>query len=258
MTAFQKAILAVLSGGILTIALVLAAKTPAGAAATLPLSGGTQPTVLVPGTGAPPPGVLSTGEGTVKVRPDLAVVSIGVTVQALTAAEAQSQVAERIAKILERAKQLGIAAKDIANAGWRVEPQYAYGEGRAPRLTGFQATQQLSLNVRQVDGVGKVLDALVADGATNASVRFTLEDPKQAQAEARRLAVEDARAKADAMARAAGVRLGKAVSLSEVSLGGPIFRERDFAAPMPAKAVTEIPVSDLDVVVRVQVQFAID
>lgn len=252
MTAFQKAILAVLSGGILTIALVLAAKTPAGAAATLPLSGGTQP------TGAPPPGVLSTGEGTVKVRPDLAVVSIGVTVQALTAAEAQSQVAERIAKILARAKQLGIAAKDIANAGWRVEPQYAYGEGRAPRLTGFQATQQLSLNVRQVDGVGKVLDALVADGATNASVRFTLEDPKQAQAEARRLAVEDARAKADAMARAAGVRLGKAVSLSEVSLGGPIFRERDFAAPMPAKAVTEIPVSDLDVVVRVQVQFAID
>lgn len=217
--------------------------------ATLPLSGGTQP------TGAPPPGVLSTGEGTVKVRPDLAVVSIGVTVQALTAAEAQSQVAERIAKILERAKQLGIAAKDIANAGWRVEPQYAYGEGRAPRLTGFQATQQLSLNVRQVDGVGKVLDALVADGATNASVRFTLEDPKQAQAEARRLAVEDARAKADAMARAAGVRLGKAVSLSEVSLGGPIFRD---AAPMPAKAVTEIPVSDLDVVVRVQVQFAID
>lgn len=255
MTAFQKAILAVLSGGILTIALVLAAKTPAGAAAALPLSGGTQPTVLVPGTGAPPPGVLSTGEGTVKVRPDLAVVSIGVTVQALTAAEAQSQVAERIAKILERAKQLGIAAKDIANAGWRVEPQYAYAEGKAPRLTGFQATQQLSLNVRQVDGVGKVLDALVADGATNASVRFTLEDPKQAQAEARRLAVEDARAKADAMARAAGVRLGKAVSLSEVSLGGPIFRD---AAPMPAKAVTEIPVSDLDVVVRVQVQFAID
>lgn len=258
LTTFQKAVLAVLGGGAVAIALVLAAKTPAGAAAPLPYFS-TQPTVLAPGAGGPPPGVLATGEGTVKVRPDLAVVSIGVTAQALTATDAQAQVAERVARILERAKQLGIASKDIAHRGYRVEPQYAYSPGAAPRLTGFQATQQLSLDVRQVDEVGKILDALVQDGATNASVRFTLQDPKTAQADARRLAVEDARAKAEAMARAAGVRLGKAVSVSEVAQPGPLFYERGaFAAPAAPKAATEIPVSDLDIVVRVQVQFAID
>lgn len=253
LTTFQKSLLAVLGGGVLVLALVISAKTSAAAPFT-PLA------ALPPNVANPiPPGVVTVGDGSVKARPDLAVVSIGAVAQASTAEDAQSQVADRIGRILDRAKGLGIAEKDIANAGYGVQPQYAYGPNQAPRLTGFQATQQLSLNVRDVQGVGKVLDALVGMGVTNASVRFTLADSKPSQGDARRLAIEDARAKAEAMARAAGVKLGKAISVSEVGATTPIpYRGADFAPAPAASRPTEIPVSDLDVVVRVQVQFAIE
>lgn len=243
--------------GLLAAAAVLVAAASLGRGA----APGAGATVVVPAGANPiPPGVVTTGEGSVKIRPDLAMVSVGAVAQALTAEAAQTQVAERVGRILERAKKLGIAEKDIANAGYSVQPQYAYGPGQAPRLVGFQASQQLALSVRDVQGVGKVLDALVHEGATNASVRFSLGDAKPSQADARRLAVEDARAKAEAMARAAGVKLGKAVSVTESGVGpGPIpYKGAEFT-PLPAATrPTEIPVSDLEVVVRVQVQFAIE
>ncbi|MEK7859947.1 MAG: SIMPL domain-containing protein, partial [Chloroflexota bacterium] len=157
-------------------------------------------------------------------------------------------------------KTLGIAEKDTKTASYRIEPQYAYDKGEAPRITGYQAVQLVTLTLRKVDDAGKALDALVRnDGATNATIRFTLEDTKPSQAEARKLAIEDARAKAEAMARTAGVRLGKVLSISDTGSSAPPSSEQRlaFAAPAP-KADTQIPVGDLEVVVRVQVQFAIE
>ncbi len=113
--------------------------------------------------------------------------------------------------------------------------------------------------VRDVGGAGKAVDALVqGDAATNLSVRFALDDTKPSAADARRIAVEDAKAKADAIARAAGVRLGTVVSVSEIGTG-PMPRY-DYVVTMPAaapKAAIELPTGELDVVVHVQVQFAI-
>jgi uncharacterized protein YggE len=165
-----------------------------------------------------------------------------------------------VARILERAKQLGIADQDTKNAGYSIQPQYAYGPNQAPKITGYQATQQVVLTYRKVDQAGKALDTLVQnDGATNASLQFALENAKAAQADARTKAVADARAKAQAMADAAGVRLGAAISVSDQSPTGPIVYDsakRLEAMPAPA-AITQVPVSDLDIVIRVTVQFAI-
>lgn len=193
-----------------------------------------------------------------KVRPDIAVITVGATAQAPSASDAQSQAAARIAKILERAKALGVAEKDIKSAGYTIQPQYAYAQGAAPRITGYQATQQLVLTYRKVDEAGRALDALVQnDGATNASVQFALEDPKAAQADARKQAIADARAKAQAMADAAGIRLGAPLSVSDQATPvGPVFDAVKAAMPAPA-AQTQIPVADLDIVIRVAVQFSI-
>jgi uncharacterized protein YggE len=97
------------------------------------------------------------------------------------------------------------------------------------------------------------------DGATNASLQFALEDPKGAQADARKKAVADAKAKAQAMADAAGVRLGTAISVSDQSSGpGPMYDAVKRLEAMPGGvAQTQIPVADLDIVIRVTVQFAI-
>lgn len=248
LTTFQKAILATLAFSALLIA--VAASGRGGAAATL---------VMPPSQGGPAPGVITTGDATVKVRPDIAIVTVGVTAQAGTAADAQSQAAERIARILDRAKALGIGDQDTKNGGYSIQPQYAYGPNQAPKITGYQATQQIVLTYRHVDQAGKALDALVQnDGATNASLQFSVSDPKSAQADARTKAIADARAKAQAMADAAGVRLGAAISVSDQT-SGPVavdaYKRMD-GTPAPT-AQTQIPVSDLDVVIRVTVQFAI-
>jgi uncharacterized protein YggE len=249
LTTFQKAVLATLAFSALLITVAIGGR--GGAAATL---------VMPPSQGGPAPGIVTTGDATVKVRPDIAILNVGVTAQAATAAEAQSQAAQRVAKVLERAKQLGIADQDTKHGGYSIQPQYAYGPNQAPKITGFQATQQLVLVYRKVDDAGRALDALVQnDGATNASLQFALEDPKGAQADARKKAVADAKAKAQAMADAAGVRLGTAISVSDQSSGpGPMYDAVKRLEAMPAGAAqTQIPVADLDIVIRVTVQFAI-
>jgi hypothetical protein len=252
LSTFQKALLGTVAGSAVLIALVLAARGPAIAA--------TLPAIVTPVTGPISPGIVTVGDATVKVKPDVAILGVGATAQADTAAQAQALVSQRIDRILAAAKKLGIADADLKTAGYSIAPQYAYDSGRAPRVTGYQATQMLSLTLRRIDDAGKALDALVQnDGATNASISFSLDDPKAAQADARKLAVEDARSKADAMARTAGVRVGRVLAITDSSQPMPVpYLRQEFAMPVAAPApATQIPVGDLQIVVHVQVQFEI-
>lgn len=259
LSTYQKAILATIAGSALLIALVLALRAPAlGAASFGPLGGGT--TLAVSGgNGAIAPGVITTGDATVKVRPDIAILSVGATAQAATAAEAQAQVAERIERILAAAQALGISDEDTKTSSYNIQPRYAFDEGRPPEITGYEAQQMVTLTLRDIDRAGETLDALVQnDGATNASIVFSLDDPKPTQAEARRLAIEEARSKAEAMAGAAGVRLGDLLSLHDRSSGGVPLLQAEFGRGFAPAADTQIPVGDLEVVVQVQVQYAIE
>jgi hypothetical protein len=146
---------------------------------------------------------------------------------------------------------------------YRIDPQYAYEQGKAPRLTGFQGAQQIVLTLHGPDGVGNAIDALVQnDGALTASIAFILLDSKAAQADARRQAIDDARAKAEAMAKTAGVTLGKIVSVNDVGLS-PTIDARTLSTTFSVLAIpapridSQLPTGQLDVVVRVQVQFEI-
>jgi uncharacterized protein YggE len=254
LTLFQKTLVAIVAFGFLLLAFVVAAKAPATATTF-------SPAVQIPVNAVIPPGVVTTGDAIVKVKPDGAILTVGAVVQAATADEAQALLSARIARILERAKGLAIADADTKTVAYRIDPQYAYDQGKAPRLTGFQATQQIALTLHGTEGVGKAVDALVqGDGATTASVQFTLLDPKAAQASAREQAIADARAKAQAMAKSAGVQLGKVVSVNDVGLSPTVdgrpgeanFALRSAAAAAPAP---QLPAGELQVVVRVQVQF---
>lgn len=251
LTTFQKGVFVTLAACGLLVALVLAARGPALAAGS--------PQINVVTNAQIAPGIVTTGDATVKIKPDIAVITVGAVAQAATAQDAQSGAAERIARILERAKTLGIAAADTKSAGYDIEPQYAYGPNQPPRITGYQATQRLTLTLRDVNLAGKTLDALVqGDAANTVGIQLTLDDPKPAQASARSLAIADARAKADAMATAAGVHLGRVIAVSDLASPRPqSFIAYDRAAAPAPQAQTQIPVGDLDVVVHVQVQFEI-
>jgi uncharacterized protein len=254
LTFFQKCLLGTIGLAVMLLALVIAAKTPAQATT---ISAAAQ----VPVTGAVPPGIVTTGDATVRVKPDAAIVMVGAVVQGATADEAQSLLSDRVGKVLDRAKALAIAEADTKTVLYRIDPQYAYEQGKAPRLTGFQGNQQIALTLHGTDGVGKTLDTLVLnDGATTATVAFTLLDAKAAQASARDQAIQDARAKAQAMAKTAGVQLGKVVSVNEVG-NTPQIDGFKLAIPAPGPQgpsfAAQLPTGQLDVVVRVQVQFEI-
>jgi uncharacterized protein YggE len=252
LTLFQKSLLGTIALASLLLALVIAAKAPAQATTI-------SPAVQVP-VSLVPPGILTTGDATVRVKPDAAIVTVGAVAQGATAEAVQSLLAERVGRVLERAKVLAIEDKDTKTVTYRIEPQYAYEQGKAPRLVGFQGNQQIALTLHGTDGVGKALDTLVQDdGATTATVAFTLLDSKAAQAAAREQAIQDARAKAQAMARTAGVALGKVVSVNDIGTPATVDAFK-MAIPAPsafATMATQVPSGQLDVVVRVQVQFEI-
>ena len=197
-------------------------------------------------------GVISSGDASVSRRPDIAYIFVGVDSQQPTAAGAQSDLANKAAKLIARAKALGIADKDTNTSGYYVGPVYS----SAMTITAYRASEQLQLKWHNVDTVGKTLDGLVQDGgATQISVSFGLAEPKAAQAEARALAIADARARAQAMATAAGVKLGSLVRVSDVTSSG--YRSPVYDARAGAAESTQLPVGELNVTVTVEVAYAI-
>lgn len=115
----------------------------------------------------------------------------------------------------------------------------------------------LRIQWHNVDTVGKTLDAIVQEGgATNIRVGFGVADPKSVQAQARTQAIADARSKAQAMASAAGVRLGQALRVSDLSTASRLPSPVNYAATA-APSITQVPVGEVDVQVTVEVDFAI-
>ena len=199
------------------------------------------------------PGVITSGDATVSKKPDSAFLSVGVESRQSTASAAQSDLANKAAKLIARAKALGIADKDINTSSYSVGPYYAPG---SQSISGYRASEQLQLKWRNVDTVGKALDSLVQEGgATNLGVSFGLADPKAAQAEARTLAIADARSRAQAMAGAAGVKLGQVMRVSDLTASG--YPSAGYAINAAAPAASQLPVGELNVTVTVEVDFAI-
>ena len=257
LTTYQKAALGILAIGVFAVALVIAAKGPALAATPIVGSGGQITLVTQGNQGGPPPGIVVVGEAKLSYRPDVAYLTLGAVEQAATAAAAQTQLATRMAKLFEAAKQRGIQDRDIANGGYSITPLYAYSQDKAPRITGYQAQQQAVVTIRDVNAVGKTLDALVRDdAATTASLQFALSAGKDPMLDARARAIQDAKDKATAMANAAGVRLGAAISISEIQSSSPM-KYGAFDGRTAAGAPTQVPTGDVELTVQMQVQFGI-
>jgi uncharacterized protein YggE len=155
-------------------------------------------------------------EGAVTRTPDLATISAGVVTQTPTAVAAMQENARRMAATVAALKAAGVADRDIQTASINLSPQYRYAENKAPEITGYQASNQVSVRFRDVKNAGKILDTLVAQGANqiNGPV-FSVEKADAAIDEARVAAIKTARARADLYAQAAGLRVKRILSISE-------------------------------------------
>jgi uncharacterized protein YggE len=199
-------------------------------------------------------GIFTAGDATVSLRPDTAFINAGVDATAPTAGAAQKSVAAQAGRLIAKAKALGMADKDINTAGYSIGPTYSM-DGRT--ITGYQASEQLFLKWHNVDTTGGTLDALVQEGgATRIGVSFGLADYSGPQSQARTLAIAEARDRAQAMAKAAGVQLGQVLRVVDFTSGGttPV----DYAPKAAADGIqTQLPVGQLDISVTVEVDFAI-
>jgi uncharacterized protein YggE len=168
--------------------------------------------------------ISATGE-VVRV-PDVAIISTGVVTKAPTATAAIQQNAQRMERVRAALRRAGIADKDIQTSQLSLNPDYAYAQNQAPRLTGYQASNQVSVRFHDIGETGKILDALVSEGANQISgPSLTIDKPEAALDEARTKAIANGRARADLYARALGMRVVRLLSVSES--GG-------YAVPPPA------------------------
>lgn len=155
------------------------------------------------------------GQGTASAPPDAAIVRLGVETTAVAANDALDAANRSAQVILDVVTGAGVAESDVQTTDVSVYPTYD-NDGRT--ITGYVATNRVVVTVRDLDGLGALLDAatgVVGDDIRIDGLTFTLDDPAAADAAARSDAIDDARARAEGYANSADVELGEVLSISE-------------------------------------------
>ncbi len=183
------------------------------------------------------------GEGEVLAVSDIASISMTISKEAVTSKEAQNLLNEEITKVLNYLKEKSIEDKDIKSEYGGLTPKYSYEKCYTyncpvnSKITGYIATQSVTVKIRDVDNANDIKTGLAEVGVTDISgPTFSIDDEEAFQNEARAKAIEDAKLKAKVLAGDLGVKLGKIVSYNE---GG------DFYRPMYEKAMLGGPVTDV-------------
>ena len=176
--------------------------------------------------------------GTVSRVPDLAIISAGVVTKSTTATGAIADNAARMERVRAALKRAGIADKDIQTSSINLNPDYRYENNQPPVLTGYQASNNVSVKFRDIRNSGKILDALVAEGANQINgPSLTIDKPESAYDEARVKAIAAGRARAELYARSLGMRVVRLMSVSE---GGGNYPR----PPMPISTMAKAERSD--------------
>ncbi len=168
------------------------------------------------------------GEGKVTASPDVALVTVGIQANGQTVKQAQDQINTTINKVSDVIKKLEIDSKDIKTTNYNVNPTYDYSNGQ--KITGYSASTNLSIKVRQLEKANSVIDNATANGANQiGGISFEIDDPTKLENEARQKAVDEAKKKAADAAKIAGFKLGRIINYSENSGG---------FSPMPLRAMS--------------------
>jgi uncharacterized protein YggE len=171
----------------------------------------------------PPPTISVSGEGTVSVPPDMALIDGGVSSEAKTAREASEANNAAMGKVLLALKAGGLDEKDVQTARLSLQPQYAQQTKPGPNVVvGYRASNRVTIRLRDVTKVAPTIDTLVSSGANEiGGINFMVEKASKLLDDARTEAIADARRKAEIYAKAAGVTLGLPVSISEEGGAAP-------------------------------------
>jgi len=209
-----------------------------------------------------PQGLSIGGEGRASAAPDVAVLGLGVSAKASTVGAANSQAQQAMTALLDSLEANGVQEKDIQTLSFSIYPEYDYRNDEQV-LTGYRVSHMLQAKVRDIDRAGEVIDDAVQAGGDLLqvqSISFTIDDTTALRSQARQKAVADAQTKAEELAALAGVTLGEPTYITE-SISTPYtqpYFDRAAGVAMEAAPATEISPGELEVVVNVQMSYAIE
>ena len=206
------------------------------------------------------PTLTMNGVGSAQIAPDMAEITLGVITEAKDAAKAHGDNAAQAARVQAAVKALGVAERDIQTTRYDFSPIYDVKDNGRSVTTGYTVTNAIVVKVRNLANVGKVIDAALANGANRVdSLEFSASDPSAAKDAALADAARDARSKADAVARALGVRI---VRILNVYADAQSPAPRNFMPMMMAKeaydAATPISAGELSFEASVNISYVIE
>jgi uncharacterized protein len=204
-------------------------------------------------------GISVNGTGVITVAPDIAQITLGVQSKQNTVAAAQTQANTAMNAVMAALKANNIADKDIQTSQFSINPVYTYNNTTGQStVTGYSVTNTVNVKIRDLTKVGSIIDAVAAAGGDNTvinGISFLVDDPTQYYAQARTLAMNDAKSKATQLASAAGVTLGAPIFISEstYSQSGTVYYAKDALGG----SSTPISAGESNVTINVQVNYAI-
>jgi len=218
-------------------------------------------TTRVENTGAnQPTGITVSGEGTATGKPDVAMITLGVSRLENTVDAARNGAATSLDAMIKSMTGNGVSKDDIQTQQFNISPEYDYSNGKQT-LKGFRVTNVVTAKVRDINSTSKVVDDAITAGGNDVQVQniaFTIDNPDDLKKQAREAAVADAKAKAQTLASATGVSVGEPISITESAATTPpiAYDVARGAASAPAPA-TPIEPGTQDVTVTVSVTWSI-
>lgn len=208
-------------------------------------------------------GIWVSGQGKVPATPDTAILTLGVSAQATSVAQAQSQAAAAMDQVKNALTGNGVAEKDIQTQNFSIQQVTRYDKDKQEEVViGYQVSNMVVAKIRTIEKAGAIIDAVAAAGGDLTRINgmsFTVDNPKAYYDQAREQAMNDAKAKAEQIARLAGVTLGLPTYISDVSYQVPsplpVYSRVDSAAG--SAPTTSISPGQMDITLTVQVAYVI-
>jgi len=208
----------------------------------------------------PPPSIRSSGDAVVTAKPDRAQIDIGVMSRATQSQDAATQNARQLEAVLAALRKLLGANADIRTISYNLTPNYHYPrDGGEPTVTGYTATNTVRVTLDDLTRVGAVIDAATKAGANQVqNIRFMLKDEQAVRAQALREATTKARAQAEAMASALGLKITRVLSVSDSGPVVPVINEMRMMAARAEAADVSTPVIPGQIEVRANVTLTVE
>jgi uncharacterized protein len=190
-------------------------------------------------------GITVSGHGEVQAPADTATIDVGVQVTAANVGDARDRAAKSADAVISSIKKNGVDDADIKTIGLSIQPQYQYTKDNEPRITGYVVSNTVEAKIRKLDNLSKLVDDAVSSGGNDArfqGIRFSVEDRDKVIQQAREAAMNDAKAKADQLAKLGGLSLDKPITINETQSTPPTAFALATADKLAAGAAPSTPI----------------